>query len=300
MKKFDKKSDQNLVKRSAYALAESTASSTPGLAQAWALSKALYGNALELRQQRALEWVEAISNDPTAFNTKLLNSDEFQDGFVVALEDYIKIRNHLKRRVALKMFREFAAADNKVEFQLERFNDTLLKISTASIQTLAFIKETILPLREQAIRVKLATDNMGIKAPSDPPDNGKPFDWWYEQKLKIEPISTHFDKWITDRYSPNSEKLKKEHNKGKDITDHKLLSELFDIEREARERMLAPLGELEYLGLIRWAADPGGLGWSSTGASVWRLTDFAYEFIDFIENSPEELGNNSLMPEDKE
>lgn len=296
MKKFDKKTDQNLVKRSAYALAESTASSTPGLAQAWALSKALYGNALELRQQRALEWVEAISSDPSIFGQKLLSSSEFQDGFVVALEDYIKIRNHLKRRVALKMFREFAASGNKVEFQLERFNDTLLKISTASIQTLAFIKEIVLPLREQAIRAKLATDNMGIKAPSDPPDNGKPYEWWYEQKLKTEPVSTHFDKWITDRYSPNSNKLKNEHNGGKDITDHKLLGELFDIEREVREQMVAPLGELEYLGLIRWGADSAALGWSSTGASAWRLTDFAYEFIAFIEDSPEDLGKNSLLP----
>jgi|GEM_PF-1489827 len=295
MKKLDEQSDKNLIKRSAYALADSTASSTPILAQAWALSKALYGNALELRQQRALEWVEAISNDPSAFGQDLVSSEEFQDGFVVALEDYIKIRNHLKRRVALKMFKEFAAANNKVEFQLERFNDTLLKISSASIQTLAFIKETILPLREQAIRAKLATDNMGIKAPSDPPDNGKPTEWWYEQKLKTEPVSTHFDKWITDRYSPNSDKLKKKYNKGEDITDHKLLGELFDIEREVRERMVAPLGELEYLGLIKWGADPAGMGWSSTGASAWRLTDFAYEFIAFIENSPAELGKNSLI-----
>lgn len=194
------------------------------------------------------------------------------------------------------MFKEFAATDNKVEFQLERFNDTLLKISTASIQTLAFIKETVLPLREEAIRVKLATDNMDIKAPSDPPDNGKPYEWWYEQRLKTEPVSDYFDKWINDRYSPNSEKLKKEHNGGDNISDKKLLGELFDVEREVRERMTAPLGELEYLGLIRWGAHPAGLGWSSTGASAWRLTNFAYEFIAFIENSPESLGENSLIP----
>lgn len=285
MKKFDKQSDKNLVKRSAYALADSTASSIPILAQAWALSKALYGNALELRQQRALEWVEAISSDPSAFGQNLVSSEEFQDGFVVALEDYIKIRNHIKRRVALKMFKEFATTDNKVEFQLERFNDTLLKISTASIQTLAFIKENILPLREEAIKAKLATDNLGTE---------KPYEWWYEQRLKTEPISSHFDKWISDRYSPNSDKLKNEHNNGDNISDHKLLGELFDIEREVRERMTAPLGELEYLGLIRWGADPASLGWSSTDASAWRLTDFAYEFIAFIEGSPEELQKNSL------
>lgn len=286
MKKFDKKTDPNLIKRSAYALAESTASSTPGLAQAWALSKALYGNALELRQQRALEWVEAISNDPSAFNKKLLGSEDFQDGFVVALEDYIKIRNHLKRRVALKMFKDFATSEDKVEFQLERFNDTLLKISTASLKTLAFIKETILPERKQAIKDKLAQDNLGTE---------KTYEWWFKERLKTEPISPHFDKWISDRYSPNSQKLKDQHGKGDHIKDKKVLGELFDIEREVRERMTAPLGELEYLGLIRWSASGGGLGWSG-GGSDWRLTDFAYEFMKFIEHSPEDLAENSLLP----
>lgn len=281
-----KKSDKNLIKRSAYALADSTASSTPILAQAWALSKALYGNALELRQQRALEWVEAISGDSSAFSKGLVSSEEFQDGFVVALEDYIKIRSHLKRRVALKMFKEFAATDNKVEFQLERFNDTLLKISTSSIQTLAFIKETVLPIREQGIKEDLASKNLGTD---------KPYDWWYKRALKIEPVSKYFDKWIYDRYNPNSESIKKEHSNGDNISDKKLLGELFDIEREVRERMTAPLGELEYLGLTKWGGEPGGLGWSSSGVSAWRLTDFAYDFIAFIENSPEDLGENSLI-----
>lgn len=272
------KSDRHLLKRSAYALADSTASSVPGLAQAWALGKALYGNALELRQQRALEWVESISSDPSTFNEAILNSEEFQDGFVVALEGYIKLRNYLKRRVALKVFGDFAASDNKMEFQLERFNDTLLKMSIASIQTLAFIKETILPLREKGIKAKLAKRNLGTE---------KPYEWWYARSLKSEPVSTYFDIWINDRCSPNSQALRDKYNGGNDITDKKLLGELFDVERETRERMGAPLGELEYLGLIRYNAEPEGIAWSSMGASAWALTDFAYEFITFIVDSPD-------------
>ena len=281
MKKFDKKTDPNLIKRSAYELADSTASSIPGLAQAWALSKALYGNALELRQQRALEWVEAISNDPSDFSEELVKSEEFQDGFVVALEGYIKLRNFLKRRVAVKMFKEFAVAEDKVEFQLERYNDTLLKISTASIKTLAFIKAEILPMRIQGIKDDLATKNLGTE---------KDYNWWYEQRLKTEPISTYHSKWIDDRYSPNSQAVKDEYNEGKDFPSGELLTKVFDIEREVRDRMNAPLAELEYLGLIKWVNDPGGLGWSGGGgSSSWILTNFAYEFIKFIESSPEEI-----------
>lgn len=149
-----KESDKNLIKRSAYAIADSTASSIPGLAQAWALSKALYGNALELRQQRALEWVESIQNNPSLFNESVVNSDEFKDGFIVGLEDYIKLRDYLKRRVALKVFKEFAISVDRVEFPLERYNDTLRKISPASLRTLAFIKKEIIPKMERQIEIE--------------------------------------------------------------------------------------------------------------------------------------------------
>lgn len=153
-----KESDKNLMKRSAYAIADSTASSIPGLAQAWALSKALYGNALELRQQRALEWVESIQNNPSFFNESVVNSDEFKDGFIVGLEDYIKLRDYLKRRVALKVFMEFAGSGDRVEFPLERYNDTLRKISPASLRTLAFVNKEIIPTMERRIEAENQSD----------------------------------------------------------------------------------------------------------------------------------------------
>lgn len=161
-------SDKNLLKRSAYAIADSTASSIPGIAQAWALSKALYGNALELRQQRALEWVEAIQSDQSLFNKSVVESEEFKDGFIVGLEDYIKLRDHLKRRVALKAFKEFASSDDKVEFPLERYNDTLRRISPASLRTLAFIKSEILPTMERQIAAEAQSD-LGYTKPSSTP-----------------------------------------------------------------------------------------------------------------------------------
>lgn len=138
-----KQSNKNLLRRSAYEIADSIASNIPGVSQAWALGKALYGNALELRQQRALEWVEAIRDNQSIFNESVVNSEEFQDGFIVGLENYIKLRSFVKRRVALKIFRDFSLEDSKVEFQLERFNDTLLKISHTSLGYLALLKKTV-------------------------------------------------------------------------------------------------------------------------------------------------------------
>ena len=279
MVKVDKKSDANLVKRSAFEVADAIASNIAGVNIAWALVKALSGNALELRQQRALEFVEAIQNDQTAFNKSVVQSEEFQDGFVVALTEYIKLRNFLKRRIALKMFKEFATSEDKVEFPLERYYDTLNKLSTAGIKTLAFIKTEILPAREQAVKDDMVGKNLGTE---------KPYEWWYELNLSREPVSTHFSKWIHDRYDPNSQAVKDQYNDGKNIEDKKLLGEVYDIEREIEAKMYAPIAELEYLGLIRQTADLKNMGWGSTGgATAWTLSGFAYRFMDFIENTPD-------------
>jgi hypothetical protein len=161
-------SDKNLVKRSAYELADSIATSIPGVAQAWALGKALYGNALERRQERALEWVEAIQNDQSTFNETIVGSEEFQDGFIAGLEDYIKLRSYIKRRIALKVFKEFAGSNDKVEFPLERLNDTLKKISPASLRALAFIKNDILPVMERLIESEEHGEFSYMKTPPNP------------------------------------------------------------------------------------------------------------------------------------
>lgn len=280
MPKINNQSDKNLVKRSAFEVADAIASNIVGVNIAWALVKALSGNALELRQQRALEFVEAIQNDTSTFNKAIVSTEEFQDGFVVAITEHLKLRDFIKRRVALKMFKEFASSNNKVEFPLERFYDTLHKLSTAGIKTLAFIKSEIIPMREQGIKDDLASKNLGTD---------KPYEWWYKRDLKTKPFSAYYDKWIYDRYNPNSQAVKDQYNNGENIEEKELLGKVFDIERDISDKMTAPLSELEYLGLIRYNANPEGIGWSSTGATAWILTDFAYEFIEFIEKAPENV-----------
>lgn len=238
MTKSDKQSDKNLLKQSGLAVADTTVATAdtllstftfgiPGLTLAWELSKRLYGNAMQLRQKRVLEWVQAIIDNPAAFNESIVSSQEFQDGFVVALEDYLKLRDFLKRRIAVKVFKEFASSDDKVEFPLERFNDTLKKVSPASLRTLAFIKNEVLPVMER------------------------------------EPDATQFSKYI----------------------DANKLSSIGD-----------QLNELEFLGLaMQVSGYPNGLAFSSGGMITgWALTNFAKEFIEFVEDDTE-LGNNSLL-----
>jgi hypothetical protein len=153
MKTFDKNTDPNLIKRAL----DAGLSSTPGIAIVWELSKALYGNALELRQQRALEWVEMIRDNPNVFRKDLLESTEFQDGFIVALEDYLKIRTILKRAMARKIFTDFAQTTDMEQFELERYNATLRQISSDSLEFLRYLELTVVPRQKERVRSTLDT-----------------------------------------------------------------------------------------------------------------------------------------------
>ncbi len=169
MKAFDKHSDPNLIKRAL----DAGLSSTPGLSIPWALCKALYGNALELRQQRALEWVEMIRDNPVIFRKELLESSDFQDGFIVALEEYLKLRTILKRGLARKIFIGFAQVGDKEQFELERYNTTLSQISGNSLKFLAYIKELVEPKRQE--RVAETMGNIDFKTSPMQSDQAKSY-----------------------------------------------------------------------------------------------------------------------------
>jgi hypothetical protein len=165
MKVFDKKSDTNLGKRAADASVTTVAAGLdvmaggiPAFTGTWLLCKALMGNAIALRQQRVSEWVEMVRDNPTIFREEIMNSTEFQDAFVVALEDYMKTRTILKRGVAQRIFMGYTTTANKEHFELERYNMTLRQISIDSLSFLGYLKNTVEP-RQQA-RVKKTMDNI--------------------------------------------------------------------------------------------------------------------------------------------
>lgn len=151
MRAFDKSSDTNLIKRAL----DAGLASVPGLSIAWSLCKALFGNALELRQQKALEWVEMIRDNPEVFREQLLKSQDFQDGFIVALENYLKIRTIIKRGMARKIFLGFAQSKDKENFELERYNATLNQISAAALDFLTYIKEHVEPRQKERVNETL-------------------------------------------------------------------------------------------------------------------------------------------------
>lgn len=131
--------DKQLAKDSTLVLVDGIASTIPLLALAWSLSKAYYGAALKVRQQRALEWVEMVRDNPSTFTEEVLRDEKFQDGFVFALEKYLQERNKEKRKYYRNIFLGFAKSNDKPRFELERYYYVLSLLDEFSIDTLQYV-----------------------------------------------------------------------------------------------------------------------------------------------------------------
>ena len=117
-------------------LVDAIATSIPGVDIAYKLAKAYHGRGMKLRQQRVLEWVEMVRDNPHFFTEAVFNDENFQDGFVIALGQYIVERDEAKRRIFRNIFMGFAESDDKVAFPLEKFTHTLSQLSQTDILTL--------------------------------------------------------------------------------------------------------------------------------------------------------------------
>jgi len=135
--------------------ADTLALSVAGLSFAWALSKALLGSAMKLRQQTALEWVEMIRDNPSIFTREILETKDFQYGFIVAFEDYLKIRSDLKRAMARKIFKGFATSSDKEHFYLEAYNQALRTISSEAIELLGYINSELREKQHKSVQKEL-------------------------------------------------------------------------------------------------------------------------------------------------
>jgi hypothetical protein len=131
--------DKQILKDGALIIADSIASKIFGLDAAWGLSKALYGAGLKLRQQKALEWVEMVRDNPTIFTEKVLQSEDFQDAFVYSFEKYISERSERKRAIIKKIFLGYAQSEDFEQFEIERMISLLSLISLKGLQLLQLL-----------------------------------------------------------------------------------------------------------------------------------------------------------------
>lgn len=269
MKAFDKNTDPNLIKRAL----DAGLSSTPGIAIVWELSKALYGNALELRQQRALEWVEMIRDNPNVFRKDLLESVEFQDGFIVALEDYLKIRTLLKRSMARKIFTDFAVSADKEQFELERYNLTLRQISSSSLEFLAYLKNTV-ELRQKE-RVQDTMDTIDFNKSPMQPDQVRPL------ILKQNPLAFAYKDLQTA--SGNQIMLPNKPNPQYPDTQGSMGVTIPDQTKLEHEQCLKELVNLSILSRTQYTTPVSLTNPETVHHDIWDYTDYGRSFVAYIE-----------------
>jgi hypothetical protein len=134
------KSDELLLeeveKITADEVVDAIATSIPGIDIAYKLSKAYFGRGMRLRQNKVLEWVEMVRDNPHFFTEAILADEDFQDGFVVSLGKYMLERDERKRKIFRNIFMGFTKSDDKQVFPIEKFTHTLSQLSQTDILTL--------------------------------------------------------------------------------------------------------------------------------------------------------------------
>jgi hypothetical protein len=265
--------DKNLTKNAVKNTLEALISSTPALAVAWALAKSLYGNALELRQERALEFVEFIMNNPSAFKKDLLESVEFQDGFIESLENYIRIRLVLKRGIARNIFLGFANSDNKEQFSLERLNSTLRTITADAIQFLLFIQETLEPIQKS----KTESEMNGI----DRASTGNNYSRLSELVIKHFPLSSIFDEWLVANGKQDIQVML---NNVPNLSHPTITSSTgYILSNSEKSHFEESIVELQSLGILKGHSYTVSSGGINETRKYWDYTDFGKQFIAYLD-----------------
>ena len=132
---------KQILKNTSLVAVEAVAASvSPYLLLAFNFSKSMYGIGLQLRHQKVLEWVEMVRDNPDLFTEKVLESQSFQDGFVYALEEYIKERSDAKRQYYQNIFKNFAQSNERDEFELERFYNSVVLLGNSGAEALKSVQ----------------------------------------------------------------------------------------------------------------------------------------------------------------
>ncbi len=133
-----KDKDNTILTSSALATADAIIESFQSIeiVLAWGFCKSLFGANLKLREQRALEWVEYIRDNPSIFTKKIMAEEAFQDGFIYLFEQYIRERNEKKRKYIKNIFIEFTKNEDKDNNPIERLIHVISQLIPQDIEVL--------------------------------------------------------------------------------------------------------------------------------------------------------------------
>lgn len=138
-----------------YSVVSPFITSNPILLGSLGLVAATFGAVVIYRQERLNQMVTDILDQPDIYTETILQSSDFQDGLIVHLDTYFKLRGSEKLKIAQNIFHDFASSKSMPVYPLERYDDTLTKISDAGIRFLGFLETTIPEIKEAYLFSKM-------------------------------------------------------------------------------------------------------------------------------------------------
>jgi hypothetical protein len=266
------KKDQQILKDSALVVADGIASLIPGLIIAWGLSKSLYGASLKLREQRALEWVEMVRDNPVIFGEEILESENFQDAFVYSFEKYISERNEEKRKLIKKVFLGYSSSEDMEQFEIERFYSAISSISLSTISYLDMLGR-IIPQYFDAEKNIFEEEKY----------RGKKMGWAEYCKDGWTYLTKYTQQYIHEEFDPNSTKVKERyHYDSKTDSDNKLIDKIYSIKKTEERKHDEAVAELISLGILIPRVEGGGGIGGGGGNFEANLTNFGFRFFIFL------------------
>ncbi len=234
----------------------------------------LYGVYLALRQDELNELLDFINSHPQEFRKEIVESEEFRKGFIQFFDTYVKERLEKKRQILRRILFGFTSASDKENFELERLQDSLLRISPQAIEVLVFINKEILPVMKKNIEKEM--ENYAKNARSD--EHNRLLDITWQRQS----VSALIMQWIHDRYNSNSPQVKKQYNLGSEHNPD-IQAKIAAIEHQVTKEKTECWTELLGLGIFRMNVQAGTFAGGS--ASEYHLTDFGIRFLKYIEES---------------
>lgn len=246
--------------------------SYPGFKLAIHEAIGLFGYYMALKQEEVNSFVQDLMKHPEVYRKEIIESKEFRDGFIIVFENYLKARTEEKKQFIKNILLGFAKSNNKKKFELERLQDTILKISSESIEVLLFIKKEILPIIKENVDKEMANYKNTI-----PEDNERLSDITWQRQS----VSKIIMEWIYERYNSNSPQVKKQYNIGSEHNPE-LSVKIASIEHKVTKEKTECWPELLGLGIFRLTVSGGVIG--SGAGSEYHLTNFGLKFIEYLTN----------------
>lgn len=224
---------------------------------------ASFGVALAYKQEKLNQFTQFLMDNQDIFSGSKIETREFQEALEVFLGSYFKQRSEEKLTLAQNIFLDFSKKDrlDMPFYPLERYDDTLEKISLSGIQFLGFIDKEVPKLRLEYTELQMREHNNTTSTRTS--------DEWHQTYGMSKSINFYIEEYIKKITSQKMSSYRGE----------KRLEEEGKIKSELRQPFSMASAELEQLGLGRGSQRT--LGWDGEEYH-FNLTHYGKMFTSII------------------